>query len=172
MDQKKTGSFLKELRKEKGLTQEQLAEILGVTNRSVSRWENGVNMPDFDLVIELANYFEVSIEEFLNGERRDGMIDKKEEETLLKVADYTNEERIRVTRRLNWIFIAGVISLLVYMVLEINGLTETGVYEDIASFALGLVFGGLLVGVLYTSRYMVKIRAFKMRLLHRGEGKI
>lgn len=169
MDQKKIGSFLKELRKEKGLTQEQLAEILGVTNRSVSRWENGVNMPDFDLVIELANHFEVSIEEFLNGERRNDMIDKKEEETLLKVADYTNEERIRVTRRLNWIFIAGVISLLVYMVLEINGLTETGVYEDIASFALGLVFGGLLVGVLYTSRYMVKIRAFKMRLLHRGE---
>lgn len=172
MDQKKTGSFLKELRKEKGLTQEQLAEILGVTNRSVSRWENGVNMPDFDLVIELANYFEVSIEEFLNGERRNDMIDKKEEETLLKVADYTNEERIRVIRRLNWIFIAGVIALLVYMVLEINGLTETGVYEDIASFALGLVFGGLLVGVVYTSRYMVKIRAFKMRLLHRGEGKI
>lgn len=169
MDQKKTGSFLKELRKEKGLTQEQLAEILGVTNRSVSRWENGVNMPDFDLVIELANYFEVSIEEFLNGERRNDMIDKKEEDTLLKVADYTNEERIRVTRRLNWIFIAGVIALLVYMVLEINGLTETGVYEDIASFALGLVFGGLLVGVVYTSRYMVKIRAFKMRLLHRGE---
>lgn len=97
------------------------------------------------------------------------MIEKKEEDTLLKVADYTNEEKIRVTRRLNWIFIAGVISLLVYMVLEINGLTETGVYEDIASFALGLVFGGLLVGVLYTSRYMVKIRAFKMRLLHRGE---
>lgn len=169
MDQKKIGSFLKELRKEKGLTQEQLAEILGVTNRSVSRWENGVNMPDFDLVIELANHFEVSIEEFLNGERRNDMIEKKEEDTLLKVADYTNEEKIRVTRRLNWIFIAGVISLLVYMVLEINGLTETGVYEDIASFALGLVFGGLLVGVLYTSRYMVKIRAFKMRLLHRGE---
>lgn len=169
MDQKKIGSFLKELRKEKGLTQEQLAENLGVTNRSVSRWENGVNMPDFDLVIELANHFEVSIEEFLNGERRNDMIEKKEEDTLLKVADYTNEEKIRVTRRLNWIFIAGVISLLVYMVLEINGLTETGVYEDIASFALGLVFGGLLVGVLYTSRYMVKIRAFKMRLLHRGE---
>lgn len=172
MDQKKTGSFLKELRREKGMTQEQLAEILGVSNRSVSRWENGVNMPDFDLVIELANYFEVSIEEFLNGERRNDMIDKKEEEILLKVADYTNEERMRVTRRLNWIFTAGVIAFLVYMVLEMNDLTEMGVYEDIASFALGLTFGVLLVGVLYTSRYMVKIRAFKMRLLHRGEGKI
>lgn len=171
MDQKKTGSFLKELRKEKELTQEQLSEILGVTNRSISRWENGVNMPDFDLVIELANYFGVSIEEFLNGERKNDMVDKKTEETMLKVADYTNEERIRVTRRLNWIFIAGVIALLVYMVLEMNGLTETEVYEGIASFALGLVFGGLLVGVLYTSRYMAKIKAFKMRLLRRGDGR-
>ena len=47
MDQKKTGAFLRELRKEKQLTQEQLAEKLGVTNRSVSRWETGVNMRDF-----------------------------------------------------------------------------------------------------------------------------
>ena len=99
------------------------------------------------------------------------MVDKKTEETMLKVADYTNEERIRVTRRLNWIFIAGFIALLVYMVLEMNGLTETEVYEGIASFALGLVFGGLLVGVLYTSRYMAKIKAFKMRLLRRGDGR-
>lgn len=169
MDQKKIGTFLKELRKEKGLTQEQLSELLGVTNRSVSRWENGVNMPDFDLVIELVNYFDVSVEEFLNGERKNGMIDKKTEETLLKVADYTNEERIRVTRRLNGLFIAGVVAMLLYVFLEANGLADTGIYEDIASFALGLVFGGLLVGVLYTSRYMVKIRAFKMRMLHRGE---
>lgn len=171
MDQKKTGSFLKELRKEKGLTQEQLSEILGVTNRSISRWENGVNMPDFDLVIEIANYFGVSIDEFLNGERKNDMVDKRTEETLLKVADYTNEERIRVTRQLNRIFMAGIIAFLVYMVLGINGLTETGIYEDIASFALGLVFGVLLVGVIYTSRYMVKIMAFKMRLLHREEGR-
>lgn len=169
MDQKKIGTFLKELRKEKGLTQEQLSELLGVTNRSVSRWENGVNMPDFDLVIELVNYFDVSVEEFLNGERKNEMVDKQTEETLLKVADYTNEERIRITRRLNGLFIAGVVAMLLYVFLEANGLADTGIYEDIASFALGLVFGGLLVGVLYTSRYMVKIRAFKMRMLHRGE---
>lgn len=43
MDQKKIGTFLKELRREKQLTQEALAEILGVTNRSISRWENGVS---------------------------------------------------------------------------------------------------------------------------------
>lgn len=171
MDQKKTGRFLKELRKEKGLTQEQFSEILGVSNRSISRWENGINMPDFDLVIEIANYYEISIDELLDGERKDDMIDKKHQETLLKVADYSNNEKIVFSRRLNLLFILGVIAFLVYMFLDIRGLTSVGVYEDIASFALGLVFGMLLVGVLYTSRYITKIKAFKQRLLGRaGRG--
>jgi transcriptional regulator with XRE-family HTH domain len=47
MDQKKIGAFLKELRKEKGVTQEQLAEQFQVSSRTVSRWENGNNMPDY-----------------------------------------------------------------------------------------------------------------------------
>ena len=46
MDQQKIGTFLKQLRQERQLTQENLAEIMCVTNRSVSRWENGVNLPD------------------------------------------------------------------------------------------------------------------------------
>lgn len=50
MDQKKIGGFLKELRKEKGVTQEQLAEQFSVSSRTVSRWENGNNMPDLDIL--------------------------------------------------------------------------------------------------------------------------
>ena len=168
MDQKKTGRFLKDLRSEKGLTQEQLSEMLGVSNRSISRWENGVNMPDFDLVIELANYYQISIEELLDGERKENMIDKKTEETLLKVADYSNQEKMVLSKRLNLLFILGVIAFILYMFLDIRGLASVGIYENIANFALGLVFGILLAGVLYTSRYMSRIRAFKMRLLHRS----
>lgn len=168
MNQKKTGRFLKELRKEKGLTQEQFSEIFGVSNRSISRWENGVNMPDLDLVIEIANYYEVTIDELLDGERKDDMIDKKTPETLLKVADYSNNEKMVFSRRLNLLFILGVIAFIIYMVLDIRGLTSVGIYENIADFALGLVFGMLLAGVLYTSRYITKIRAFKQRLLGRA----
>ncbi|MCI8639245.1 MAG: helix-turn-helix transcriptional regulator [Coprococcus sp.] len=166
MDQRKTGKFLKELRKEKNLTQEQLAEMLGVSNRSVSRWENGVNMPDFDLVIEIVNYFDVTIEEFLDGERKMEM-DKKTEETLLKVADYENNEKMKFSRRLCRIFIAALIAFIVYMVIDIQGLSSTGVYENIADFSLGLVFGVLILGTLFTSRYMGRIQAFKRRILHR-----
>ena len=55
MDQVKIGSFIKELRKEKGLTQEQLAEQFQVSRRTISRWENGSNLPDLDLLIEMAD---------------------------------------------------------------------------------------------------------------------
>ena len=54
MDQIKIGNLLRELRKEKELSQEQLAEKFGVSSRSVSRWENGNTMPDISLLIELA----------------------------------------------------------------------------------------------------------------------
>lgn len=61
MDQQKIGQFLRECRKEKGITQEQLAEMLGVTNRSVSRWENGSNLPDLDILIEMADYYDIEL---------------------------------------------------------------------------------------------------------------
>ena len=167
MDQKKIGLFLKELRKEKNITQAQLAEILNVTNRSVSRWENGATMPDFDLVIELANYYDISIDELLDGERRTDMTDKKEADHMLKAADYTNTENLRLVKRLNFLFITAVLAFFVYLILDMQNLTSSGIYEKIADFALGLVLGMLLVGVLYTSRYGAKVKAFKMRLLHR-----
>ena len=113
MDQKKIGGFLRELRKERGLTQEQLSEILGVTNRSISRWENGVNLPDFDLVIEITKYFDVKIEDFLDGERKMGQMDKREEENLLRTADYCNEEKEVFSKRLHWLFLAAVLAFLV-----------------------------------------------------------
>ena len=59
MDQKKIGRFLKELRKEKVITQEQLAEKIKVSGRTVSRWETGSNMPDISLLAELADFYDV-----------------------------------------------------------------------------------------------------------------
>ncbi len=167
MDQKKIGAFLKELRGEKQLTQEQLAEILGVTNRSISRWENGVNMPDFDLVIEIAKYYDISIEEILDGERKNEMIDKDTEQMLLKVADYESNEKKRFSRRICGLFIAAILAFILYSVLNFTGLDTQNGYGQIASYAMGIVGGALLVGALYTSGYMAKIRAFKKRLLHR-----
>lgn len=169
MDQKKIGRFLKDLRKERQLTQEQLAEILGVSNRSVSRWENGVNMPDLDLVIDIANYYDVSMEEILDGERKDEMNDRKTEQMLLKVADYEKNEKQQFSGRVCVLFIAAIVAFIIYGVLDYMGLASTDGYEQIATFAMGFVFGALLLGALYTSRYMGKIWAFKRRLLYKTE---
>ena len=70
MNQKKIGSFIKELRQSHSLTQEELAQILGVNHRTVSRWETGKNMPDYDVIIDMAKYFQVNVDEILNGERQ------------------------------------------------------------------------------------------------------
>ena len=73
------GSNLSTLRSRLSLSQEELAELLGVSNRSISRWENGTTMPDFDLLIELAKYYDVEVGEILDGERRTDNMDAKME---------------------------------------------------------------------------------------------
>ena len=90
MDQQKIGKFLKYLRKDKGLTQEQLAEHFCVSSRTVSRWENGNNMPDVDILIGLADFYEVDFRELIDGERKNENMDKETKETVLKAAEYMN----------------------------------------------------------------------------------
>ncbi len=99
IDQIKIGGFLRELRKEKELTQEQLAEKFGVSSRSVSRWENGNTMPELGILVELADYYEVDIKEIIDGERKSEIVEKEEKETLRKVADYAEVEKKLVVKR-------------------------------------------------------------------------
>lgn len=83
MNQYKIGKFIAKLRKEKKLTQEELAEKLNVNNRTISRWENGNYMPDIASLKSLSEILEVSLSELLNGERLDQEeISKKAEETV------------------------------------------------------------------------------------------
>ncbi len=69
MDQEKIGNFIAKLRKEKNITQEELAEKLGVNVKSISRWETGKNMPDHALLKDLCNIFNISINELYEGQR-------------------------------------------------------------------------------------------------------
>lgn len=69
MDQFKTGRFIAENRKQKNMTQEMLGEALGVTNKTVSRWETGKYMPDLDTIPVLCDTLGISVNELLSGER-------------------------------------------------------------------------------------------------------
>ena len=165
MDLVKTGRFLQELRKEKGLTQEQFAEQMGVARRTVSRWETGSNMPDMDILIDLSDLYEVDLREILSGERKSEHMDQELKETVLQVADYSNEEKARIMRRMHWLFIAGLVGFVVFLVITLLGLDSTAPYEGIGSFGLGIAFGMVILGAIYTSRSIVKIRELKLRLL-------
>ncbi len=97
MDQEKIGKFIAEKRKEKNLTQVQLAERLGVSDRSVSNWENGKNMPDMALFPIISSELEITINDFMSGE----VVDKKEyqqkfEENII----YTKDNRVKKENRL------------------------------------------------------------------------
>ena len=93
MDLVKIGAFLKELRKEKNITQEELADKMGVSRRTVSRWETGSNMPDMDILIDISDFYDVDLREILDGERKEERMDKEMKETVLKVAEVSNEEK-------------------------------------------------------------------------------
>ena len=89
MDQIRIGAFLKALRKEKGLTQEQLAEKLAVSGRTVSRWETGSNMPDIGMLVVLADFYGVSIPELINGERKSENMNQETRDTAIAMAEYS-----------------------------------------------------------------------------------
>ncbi len=167
MDGIKIGHFLRELRNTKGLTQEQLAEILSVSNRSVSRWENGNNLPDLSLLIEIAEYFEVGIDELLDGERKKSTVDQKQEEMLQKVSAYNNLEKEMFSKKMCWMFILAFAGIVLYAVIDTLGLSWVQPYESIVNMALGFASGTLLTGFLYSSRYIFKLKAIKARLFHK-----
>ena len=171
MDQIKIGRYLQELRKEKGLTQEQLAEKVGVARRTISRWETGSNMPDLDILIELSDFYDVDLRELLSGERRSEQMNEEMKDTVLKVADYSNEEKERLLRRMHWLFIAGLAGFIIFLVITAAGLNETAPYESIGSFGLGIAFGMVILGVIFTGRYAGKIREMKLRMLRTSGNK-
>ncbi|RKM55221.1 helix-turn-helix domain-containing protein [Butyrivibrio sp. X503] len=118
MDQKKAGRFLKELRHEKQMTQEQLAQVFNVSSRSVSRWETGTNLPDISLLVEIADFYDVDVREIIEGERKSEMMDKEVRDVATKMADYANEEKGSLLRKMQIISFVGVLVLLVAIFLQ------------------------------------------------------
>ncbi len=125
MDQEKIGRFLKQLRQEKGLTQEQLAEQLGINPRTVSRWETARTMPDFALLVELGRRYGVTVDELLDGGRCAQSTEMEEEKAMEKIADYTRQEKQTLTRRFHRLFWAA--GLLLAVAIALHGYSCAGV---------------------------------------------
>lgn len=166
MDQKKTGSFLRELRKEKQLTQEQLAERFGVTSRSVSRWETGSNMPDLSILVELADFYDVDIRDIIDGERKGEDVNKEEKERLQLVADYAETEKNTLLMRLRIFSIVGLISLIAGLtMMVISRDNNLPVYDYLMGTLMGVAIGALLVAVFYSTGVLENMRKRKRTLM-------
>lgn len=89
MNQEKIGTFISECRKQKNFTQEQLANILGVSNRTISKWENGNCMPDYSILPLLCETLDITINELLSGEKltEENYQKKLEENLILNIAE-------------------------------------------------------------------------------------
>ena len=160
MDQKKIGKFLKELRKENGITQEEFAEMLYVSGRTVSRWETGTNMPDISVLVDIAEIFDVSIPEIINGERKSEIMEKEVKETALSLSDYSEAINQRIKGRLLVHTIIAIVGMVVFVAIESTGLDIPGsIYDSIASTGLGVALGMLIVLAMYLSGFLGKIKA-------------
>lgn len=127
MNQIKIGSFLRDLRKEKGLTQEELAEHFNISARTVSRWETGSNMPELSILVEMSEFYEVGIKEIIDGER-ERTLDVKDSEikdTLVKVVDYSNEYSRKKVKKV-WIIVFSLLLVLLAVIL----IVPTALFTD------------------------------------------
>lgn len=114
MDCTSVGNFIAELRKEKGLTQAELAERVGVTGGAVSKWERGLCYPDIETVVRLAEVLDLSVGEILAGQRIQ-VYTPETVDTLAKesIAAYSGSERRRMLRRMGAVLAAILIPVLV-----------------------------------------------------------
>lgn len=163
MNQVKIGNFLKELRKEKALTQEQLAEQFNVSSRTVSRWENGNNMPDISILIMLSEFYDVDIREIIDGERKTENMNKETKDTLVKVAEYTAAEKEKILKQLLYNTIIAFFSVVaVFIALPFQ--TGEISYTVIVFIQIGIIMtGASIINILQIKGSMSKSKLKKLR---------
>ncbi|MBO4426499.1 MAG: helix-turn-helix transcriptional regulator [Clostridiales bacterium] len=123
MDKEKTGQLITELRKEKGMTQKQLADALNVTDKAVSKWERGLSFPDISMLEPLSELLDVSIMELLAGKRQDGdePMSREEAQDLINASVELSDEEIRHKKeRSRFIIIILIVFVLLCISLTLN----------------------------------------------------
>lgn len=160
MDQEKIGRFIFECRKKKKMTQAELSERIGVTEKSVSNWENGRNMPDLSLFKPLCDIFDITINDLISGEK----VDKKDyqerlEENIVNTIDYTNK---RIEKDKN--ILSGVLILLGIFISFSGMLMFPSESSWGSHFALlGIIISTIGIGILF-----YKLKFYKKILMITG----
>ena len=163
MDMLKMGVYLKKLRNEKGLTQEELAEKFGVTRRTVSRWETGYSLPDIDVLIEMSDFYNVELKDLLQGGNKN--MENKEKETAILVDDYNKTNNNKSYKVVLVYLSLGIISLIMNQALSFVKLPETFWVGFAKGATAGLSLLSLIFAILYITGKLNSIKDAKRRIV-------
>ena len=152
MDLVKIGKFIADCRKDKKLTQEQLAEKLYITDRAVSKWERGLSLPDADKMLDLCNILDINVNELLNGEKINMKdYDKKTDELLVELA---KQEELKNKKLITDMYVLAITAVIFYI-----GITLLAAY----TLGEGTLFG-IIVAVSTAFLVIVAFYAFKLEI--------
>lgn len=153
MDQKRIGKYILENRKNKGLTQQELADILGVTNRTIINWENGKYIPDYSLLVPLCEVLEITVSELLTGEKDD---EDKANVTIKLILDYLDRNRNENLEGYNKVgkilLVLGIILTIIAVQIPVEDFTATSFLNSLIGMypVVGVIFS--FVGFKFINR--------------------
>ena len=160
MDQLKIGKFIADCRKRKNLTQMQLAEKLGITDKAVSKWERGVAMPDTSIMLELCNILGISVNELLSGERINMENDNQKTEQLLLDMAKELEKKNKTIWSSMWAIMIISITVLIAGIFIAAFLIPEGIWQLITILGSCVVF---LIPCFYALKLEVSVGAYKCK---------
>ncbi len=150
MDQITVGRFIMQKRKEKNMTQEQLAEKIGVSNKTVSKWETGKCMPDYSVIELLCKELNTTLAELMSGETDEKSIHTYDNEQIVKMLG--EMQRLKNTKTLIIGFLLIIMGGVMLALSQLFGGTE--IQDFLSGFMLGISISEMLIGVFLLGRYL------------------
>ena len=160
MDQLKIGKFIADCRKQKNLTQMQLAEKIGITDKAISKWERGIAMPDSSIMLELCDILGISVNELLSGEKINMENNEQKNEQLLLEMAKELEKKNKTIWNAMWIIMTVSIIGLIGGLMIVAFFIPEGPWMLVAILSLCAVF---LIPCFYALKLEVSVGAYKCK---------
>ena len=160
MDQLKIGKFIAECRKQKQLTQLQLADKLGITDKAISKWERGIAMPDTSIMLELCDILGISVNELLNGEIINVENSNEKNEQLLLNMTKELEKKNKTIWSSMWAIMIVSMTALVAGIFIAAFLIPEGIWQLVTILVICIVF---LMPCFYALKLEVNVGAYKCK---------
>ena len=159
MDQIKIGKFIAVCRKQKGLTQMQLAEKLNITDKAISKWERGIAMPDSSIMLALCDILGISVNELLSGEKINMENNPKNELLLLEMAKEL-EKKNKIIWSSMWAIMVASMTALLAGIFVAAFLIPKGVWQLVTVLSVCIVF---LIPCFYAVKLEVSVGSYKCK---------